>query len=89
MVSGITSIEFNNDGFKEILRSDGCRELIEQTTDEIADKANARNTRGGSGFASKVEFGGKAQRYVGFVYTTDKNSEIAESEDGALSGAIL
>ena len=49
--SGITHIEFNNDGFKAILQSDGCREVIEQTANEIADKANSNNTHGGTGFA--------------------------------------
>ena len=86
--SGIEHIEFNNDGFKAILSSDGCREAVEQTTQEIADKANGNNSHGGTGFGSKVEFGTRAQRFVGFVHTTDKNSEIAESEDGALTGAV-
>lgn len=87
--SGITHIEFKNDGFKAILQSDGCREVIEQTANEIADKANSNNTRGGTGFASKTEYGTRAGRYIGFVYSTDKDSLIAETEDGALSGAIL
>lgn len=87
--SGITNIEFNNDGFKAILQSDGCREVIEQTANEIEDKANSNNSRGGTGFNSKVELGTKAGRYIGFVYSTDKNSLIAETEDSALSGAIL
>lgn len=87
--SGISHIEFVNDGFKAILSSDGCREAVESVTQEIADKANANNARGGTGFDSKVEFGTRAQRFVGFVHTTDKNSEIAESEDGALSRAVL
>ena len=87
--SGINHIEFVNDGFKAILSSDGCRELVEQTVSEVADKANANNSRGGTGFETKVEFGSRAQRFVGFVHTTDKNSEIAESEDGALSRAVL
>ena len=87
--SGIERIEFINDGFKAILSSDGCREAVSQATQEIADKANAMNGRGGTGFETKVEFGGRAQRYIGFVHTTDKNSEIAESEDGALTRGVL
>lgn len=87
--SGINHIEFINDGFKAILASDGCREAVETATQEIADKANANNSRGGTGFETKVEFGSRAQRFVGFVHTTDKNSEIAESEDGALTRALL
>lgn len=87
--SGITEIEFIDSGFKEILASDGCREAVEQVTQEIADRANGNNSRGGTGFASKVEYGSRAQRYIGFAYTTDKNSEIAEAEDGALTRALL
>lgn len=86
--SGITSIEFIDSGFKEILASDGCREAVEMTTEEIRDKANGNNARGGKGFESSVIYGGRAQRFVGFVNTTDKASEIAESEDGALTRAI-
>ena len=86
--SGINHIEFINDGFKQILASDGCRQVVEETTQEIADKANDRNARGRTGFDSKVVFGSRAGRYVGFVHTTDNNSEIAESEDGALTGAV-
>lgn len=87
--SGITNIEFLNDGFKAILQSDGCRELVETTTQEIAEKANANNTRGGTGFETTVLYGTRAGRYVGFVHTTDKNSEIAEAEDGALTRGVL
>lgn len=87
--SGITKIEFIDSGFKAILASEGCREVLETTSQEICDRANGNNTRGGEGFAQKVEYGGRAQRFIGFVYTTDKNSEIAEAEDGALTRAIL
>ena len=86
--SGITKIEFVDSGFKAILSSDGCREIVEEKTNEIADRANGNNTRGGEGFAPNVIYGGRAGRYVGFVSTTDKQSKIAETEDSALSRAI-
>ena len=84
-------IEFIGEGFGEILRSEGTRELVQQTTDEIANRANGNNSRGGKGFSKSVEQSGryKNRRWVGFVTTTDKESVIAETADGALTGAIL
>jgi len=85
----ITNIQFNSDGFRQILTSDGCRELIQSVTDEIKDKADANNDRGGEGFASTVQMGNYGGgRYVGYVSTTDKKSEQAESEDKALTRAL-
>lgn len=82
-------LEFESDGFKGILESDGTRELVQNTADEICTKANANNSRGGEGFASNVILGGYGGgRWIGFVNTTDKKSMIAESEDKALTGAI-
>lgn len=84
-------IEFIGEGFGEILRSEGTRELVQQVTEDIGNKANARNSFGGEGFRTSVEQSGryKNKRWVGFVSTTDKKSIQAETEDGALSGAIL
>lgn len=82
-------LEFISEGFKGILESDGTRELVQSTADDICSRANANNTRGGEGFATNViqgNYGGG--RWIGFVKTTDKKSMIAESEDKALTGAI-
>lgn len=84
--SGITKIEFINKGFEEILSSEGCRQVVEDATNEIGDLANENNTRGGKGFATNVVYG-RAKRYIGFVSTTDDKSEQAESEEGALTRA--
>lgn len=83
-------IEFIGEGFGEILRSDGTRELVQQVTEDIGLKANGNNTRGGEGFKTSVEQSGryKNRRWVGFVSTTDKESVTAETEDGALTRAI-
>lgn len=88
MANGIKKIEFNDEGFRAILSSEECRQLVQQSADEIRDKANDNNSRGGEGFASSVVFGGRAHRYIGFVQTTDKKSMQAESEDGALTRAL-
>lgn len=84
------NIEFIKEGFLAIVQSDGCRQVVDQTAQEICDRANGNNTRGGNGFEKEVKLWntyGKT-RYVGFVSTTDKNSMIAESEDSALTRAI-
>ena len=83
-------LEFISEGFKEILESDGVRELVQETADGIRDRANAANNRGGEGFASNVIHGGYGGgRWIGFVKSTDDKSAIAESEDSALTGAVL
>ena len=85
-----TRLEFISEGFKQILESEGVHDLVQQTAEEICDRANAANNRGGEGFTTSViqgNYGGG--RWIGFVKTTDKQSMIAESEDKALSGAVL
>lgn len=83
-------IEFIGEGFGEILRSEGTKELVQSITEEIGNKANANNSRGGEGYRTSVEQSGryKNRRWVGFVSSTDKQSVIAETEDGALTRAV-
>lgn len=83
-------LEFISSGFKEILESDGVHDLVQDTANEICDRANANNNRGGEGFATNVIKGGYGGgRWIGFVKATDKESAIAEAEDKALSGAVI
>ena len=86
---GITDIKFIDAGFEAILASDGCRQVVETATQEICDKANANNDRGGE-FTSSVSYVNqyKHSRWVGRVTATDKNTMIAESEDKALTRAV-
>lgn len=80
-------IEFISKGFKEILESEGTRNIVSQTAESISSKANSNY--GGDGFQASVikgNYGGG--RWVGFVNATDKESLIAETEDKALTGAI-
>ena len=82
-------IVFKSEGFRQILLSDGCRDLVQSTTEEITNKADANNTRGGDGFEASTMVGGYGGgRWIGFVSTTDNASKIAESEDKALTRAI-
>ena len=82
-------IVFNSEGFRKILLSEGCHEVVTQVTEEIKDRANSNNARGGEGFRASTQVGGYGGgRWIGFVSTTDKNTMIAESEDKALTGAL-
>lgn len=83
-------IEWNHDGFEALLCDAGTMDLVKQQTERICDNANANNTRGGKGFNCATRLGRAygSQRALGFVYTTDKNSRLAESEDKALSRAV-
>ena len=84
-----TRIEFNSAGFREILLSDGVKNLVTETANSIRDRANANNSRGGEGFEAHESVGGYGGgRWVGFVSTTDRESMIAEAEDKALSRAV-
>ena len=84
-----TRIVFNSDGFRQLLLSEGCHEVVKQYTDEIAEKANANNTRGGDGFKSTTQVGGYGGgRWIGFVTASDKKASAAESEDKALTRAL-
>lgn len=84
-----TRIEFNSEGFRQILLSEGCQQLITETTNEICDKANANNDHGGEGFQATVQVGGYGGgRWIGFVGSTDKEGSIAQAEDLALTRAL-
>lgn len=81
-------IELNSSGCREILNSDGVHDLIWTTAEEIAEKAN--ENYGGDAYQPRIikgYYGGG--RWVGFVTSTDKKSYAAESEDQALTRALL
>lgn len=83
-------IEWNHSGFEQILCSAGTMAQVQAATNKIRSQANANNHRGGTGFGSGTRLGKAfgSQRALGFVYTTDRKSKIAESEDKALSKAV-
>lgn len=84
-------IEFFSEGFEQILTSSGTMSAVQSAAAAIRERANANNTRGGSGFYSGTRIGKAygSQRALGFVYTSDKKSAQAESEDKALSEAVI
>lgn len=83
-------IEFFSEGFEQILTSAGTMSAVQSATEGIWARANANNNRGGTGFHSGTRIGRAygSQRALGFVYTTDRKSAIAEAEDKALSEAV-
>lgn len=82
-------IVFNSEGFREILLSEGCHNLVTSVTEEIAEKANANNDRGGNGFNASTQVGGYGGgRWIGFVTATDNKAAAAQSEDQALTRAL-
>ena len=84
-----TRIVFNTEGFRQILLSDGCHNVVQSTADSICQTANANNSRGGDGFIATTQVGGYGGgRWIGFVSASDKNASIAESEDQALTRAL-
>lgn len=86
----IKTIKWVHEGFEQILCAPGTMSQVQAATEQIKNRANAANRRGGSGFESgtRVAKAFGSLRASGFVYTTDRNSRIAEAEDKALSKAV-
>ena len=82
-------IKFISQGFKDILCSDGVKNMVTDTAANIQQKANANNSRGGEGFSAETWMGAYGGgRWVASVSSTDRASRIAEAEDKALSRAV-
>lgn len=87
MIEGITKIEFNSAGFKEILMS--AQGLVSSVTNEIAAKANANLAETSTGYSAEVFTGGfGGGRPIGIVASTDNAAAAAEAEYKALSRAV-
>lgn len=75
-------IEFNSDGFRQILMSEGMKSCVLAEAQKIQEKAND-NSNGH--FTAKVWAGGYGGgRWVASAFSTEK----AESEDKALTRAV-
>lgn len=83
-------IQYISAGFEQILCSGGTFGVVSGAAAGIAARANANNARGGSGFhtATRIGHAYGSNRVLGFVYTTDAKSRLAEAEDKALSSAV-
>lgn len=82
-------LEFNSDGFKQILLSAGMKQCVEAAAKDIKSKADANITGESEGFSVNTwqgSYGGG--RWVASVTTTDFASRVAESENKALTRAV-
>lgn len=87
MIEGITKIEFNSAGFKEVLMS--TEGLVSSVASEIAATANANLAEDSSGYSAEVFTGGfGGGRPIGVVASTDNAAAAAEAEYKALSRAV-
>ena len=80
-------IEFNSDGFKEILESEGVKQLVTKETEKIAERANAK--LGKNGYKAVVNhstYGGG--RWRGRVIARNDEANEAESESKTLTSSI-
>ena len=86
-------LEFNSDGFREILTGAGVQSAVSEATQKIQAQANANAAgdlaEGSDGFSAKTWLGGfGGGRWVGSVSTTDHSTMVAEAENKALSRAV-
>lgn len=83
---GNVRIEWNDQGFKDILRSDGVHDLVLSTAETIAMRASANIPEASEGYNASAKQ--MSSRWVAGVITTDAASVRAESENKALSRAV-
>ena len=82
-------IEFNSEGFKEILNSDGVKAAVENAANDIKNKADANISGESEGFSVNAWKGGYGGgRWVASVTTTDFASMQAEADNKALTKAV-
>lgn len=74
-------LEFIDAGFKQILKSEGTREIVES-------QANAIQQRAGDLYESQVVYGYGGSRWVGFVHNIDNKGAKDEAENKTLSKAV-
>lgn len=79
-------IEWNNQGFKDILQGSEVQQLVLNQAEDIANRANSSISGASEGFRAHAV---KApSRWISFVGTTDQETIVAESENKVLSRAV-
>lgn len=74
-------IEFIDQGFRDVLSSEGCKSEIERVANNIASRA-------GENFSAHVKYYGAGHRYIGFVNPNNIEGVKEESENKVLSSAV-
>lgn len=91
-----TRIVFNSEGFRQILLSEGCHEVVQQTTEQIRDRAvqnyaavSPTGVDADAGISANTQVGGYGGgRFIGFVSTSDPYAVAAETEDKIMTRAL-
>ncbi len=78
-------LEFNSDGFRELLNSPEVEQLVLEQAQQIADRASAEVE--GEGYRAHSRKAGT--RYIAFAGTTDNESVVQEAENKVLSRAVI
>ena len=83
-------LEFNSEGFTQILTSDATKSMISGHVDAIKTRADAYlNGAESEGFNARVEMGNYGGgRWIGFVGTSDRVTQIEQSENKILQRAV-
>lgn len=88
-------IEFNSEGFRQILLSEGVRSVVSNATEQIVARANSNLVDGSSeGYegdvleSPRMSNYGNGGRYVGFVRALDYKAMADEAEYKSLSRAV-
>lgn len=78
-------IEFNTEGFRELLQSSEVKGLVEEHTNAILDRAGGEE----AGFSASVwEAGYGGGRWAGTVRTASYDAARAEATDKTLTKAV-
>lgn len=78
-------IEFNTEGFRQLLQSDEVKGLVEENTNAILERAGGED----AGFSANVyEAGYGGGRWAGTVRTASYDAAKAEAADKTLTKAV-
>lgn len=87
-MSAEISIEFISAGFREILFSEGTKNLVTSAAQQIQSEANAAVSKS-KGFSARTYGGGYGGgRWIASVTSIDKAAAVAEAESQVLSRAV-
>ena len=86
--------DWNNQGFRDILQSDGVQGVLLEKADDICDRANSniaglgKKYADSTGYKASVTQSKGADRAFAHVRTTDFKSKLAEAHHNSLKGAM-
>lgn len=82
-------VQFNNEFFDQLSRSQGVIDLVDQATEAIAQTARDTAPVDSGEYRDGISTAGKLQaRYVGLVIASDPKSMLIESRKGTLARAL-